>query len=90
MTSTIIQDLISMQDEPIISDENEELLQTITSISRTSEFELMGLEEEKLDELLSSLQEQENFAVEIADLSEGLERVPSIALIDDEEEEDYI
>ena len=90
MTDSIIDDLISMADEPIITEENDEIMERLIIIERTSEFEPMGLTEEKLDELVESLGNQENFASEITSLSQGLERVQSIVLEVDNDEEDYI
>jgi len=50
MTGNIVDDLIEMQDEPIVSEENEGLLQQIIAITKTSEFLPMNLTEEKLDD----------------------------------------
>jgi len=91
MTENIIDDLIGMQDEPIVSEENETLLAQITSITRTSEFAPMELDDERLDGLIECLGNQENFANEVNHLAEGLERVKSIIIKDDnDEDEDYI
>lgn len=90
MIENIIKDLIEMEDEPVISEENETLLQQITSITRTAEFEPMGISEEKLDELIESLGNQETFSEEVSTLSSGLEKVKSIVLENFEDEEDYI
>lgn len=89
--TNIIADLAMLEDEPIVSDENEKTLKEITAITRTAEFELMELNDEKLDELISCLREQEEFAKEIPSITQGLQRVPSIILpCEEEDEEDYI
>lgn len=89
MTS-IIEDLAGLADEPIISDENENTLRTITGIVKTSAFELLELDETKLDELIQGLKDSEEFSKEIPSITEGLEIVPSIVLADEDEEEEYI
>jgi len=89
--TNIIADLAMLADEPIVSDENERTLKEITAITKTAEFEPMELDDEKLDELIDCLREQEEFAKEIPTITQGLQRVPSIVLpSDDEDEEEYI
>jgi len=90
MTENLIQDLVNLPDEPIVSDENESILKNITAIKKTSEFEPMDLNDERLDELIECLKEQEDFAHNIEEISKELGRVPSIIMHDDDEEDDYI
>ena len=90
MTENIIDDLILMEDEPIITEENDALLSSITNIERTSEFEAMGLTEEKLDELVQCLGNQESFASELQTIAEELEKIKSIMIELNDEDEDYI
>lgn len=84
----IIEELANLADEPLISNEEAELLNRITSITRTSEFEPMNLSDEVLDELIEKIKEQEGFSQNIPDIVLGLEMSRSIILIDDEE--DYV
>lgn len=90
MKINLIADLASLPDEPILSNENDRILKRITSITRTSQFELLNLDDEKLDELTLCLKEQEDFTNEITSITRGLERAPSIILWEANEEEDYI
>ena len=79
----ILQDLSSLENEPLISDENEQLFQDMLNLERTSDFTAMNLSEEKLDELYSCLEEQETYLGVIADIPYNLQEVPSITVIDD-------
>lgn len=86
---SIIQKIYELPDEPIISQENEEILEKIISITRTSQFAEMNLSEEKLDELVQCLVEQENFSANIPNICNGLSNASSILIVE-EDEEDYI
>lgn len=85
----IIEEIYKLPDEPIITQENEEILEKITSITRTSQFAEMNLSEEKLDELVQSLVEQENFSQNIPHICSGLSNASSILIVE-EGDEDYI
>lgn len=88
---TILTDLISLPDEPIISDADELVLRKIVGITRTSEFEDFNLNDERLDSLTESLHQQEEFAKEIPGIVKGLDNAKSIIIVtEDEEDEDFI
>ena len=78
----IIQDILGLNDEPLISRENDKLFNEILRITRTSDFTLMNLSEDKLDELYSMLVAQEDFVDEVSNVPRNLSDTPSIILID--------
>lgn len=86
----VIEKLIDLPDEPIISDENEDILQKITSITRTAQFKELNLTEEKLDELVECVEEQEGFAGVVESIISSLERAPSIRIEEEIDEIDFI
>ena len=82
-----VEELMEAEDEPIITDEDEKIFKKITSIGKVRDFTEMNLSDEKLDSLIESLEKQEEFTSEIKTILKNLEKVSSIIMENDDEEE---
>lgn len=78
-----IKDLLLLDHNPLIPIENEILLKKITSLKRTFAFEEMRISNEKLDELVENLKQQESFLENIDEVVRDLENIPGTIVYDD-------
>jgi len=82
--------LYELSDEPIIPEENSIIIKNILNITKTYEFAEMNLSEEKLDELVENIKQEENFTSVLSNIISGLESVKSIQIAEDNDEEEYL
>jgi len=85
-----IKDILVLEHEPLIPDENEKLLKQITSLERTSQFDELNITEEKLDELIENLGNQEDYTEEIGTIVDDLDEIPGVSMANSDIDVDFI